>query len=313
MREVDVSHARSGGSSLDARDRARDARHGNLRSPSTRDWSGARGALFPRIALAKAYVEGDDARVTHPALLQLRHHSGRDQVDGDAEVGPHPSPTRRHLHQACPTRSDEVGASESDGQTARNQCFRVPTRPLFRRFLIGALYAPCVTTIRARQPSSPWRPARVLARGVCSARSPRRTLPCPRFVPACRAGGGLKYLAPLNVRMSVFGWIETSRARCPAASSTSDIDARARVPTTAPPRRPRSARATSRPPPSPRATPPGASRSSSSSTPAAVGSRTRVGAVSRFRSLARTEKNFIACRRSRSFGPRRRSVARRHV
>ena len=70
----------------------------------------------------------------------------------------------------------------------------------------------------------------------------------------------LKYLAPLNVRMS-FSGIETSRAKRPAESSVSDVYASARVPTTAPPRRPLSARATSRPPPSPRATPPGASPS----------------------------------------------------
>lgn len=58
-----------------------------------------------------------------------------------------------------------------------------------------------------------------------------------------------------------FGRIETSRAKRPAESSASDVYARARVPTTAPPRRPPSARATSRPPPSPRATPQGASPS----------------------------------------------------
>ena len=52
----------------------------------------------------------------------------------------------------------------------------------------------------------------------------------------------------------------------------SDADSRARVLTTAPPRRVRSARATSRPPPPPRATPPGASHSPFSDTPRVCGS-----------------------------------------
>jgi len=227
MREVDVSHARSGGSSLDARDRARDARHGNLRSPSTRDWSGARSALFPRIALAKAYVEGDDARVTHPALLQLRHHIGRDQVDGDAEVGSHPSPQRRHQHQARPTRSDggwRRGRLSIRFILVARASPRGPTQIIthhltLRRFFEGsgvsskrARSKACVTTIRARQLGSPWRPAQVHARGVCSARSAQRALPCPRFVPACCAIEPPEISRAPQRTDESFVWFETSRA-----------------------------------------------------------------------------------------------------
>ena len=82
----------------------------------------------------------------------------------------------------------------------------------------------------------------------------------------------LKYLAPLNVRMSLSFGSRRRALQRPAASSMSDADSRARVLTTTPPRRLRSARATSRPPPPPHATPPGASRSPFSDTPRVCGS-----------------------------------------
>ena len=83
----------------------------------------------------------------------------------------------------------------------------------------------------------------------------------------------LKYLAPLNVRMSLSFGSRRRALQRPAASSMSDADSRARVLTTTPPRRLRSARATSRPPPPPHATPPGASRSPFSDTHRVCGGR----------------------------------------
>lgn len=105
-REVAVVRA-TGRLGRDARDPPRRARHGRLESPSdARSIGQGRDARFFLGSPSRRHVEGDDARHTHLALLQLRHHIGRDQVDGDAEVGSHPSPRRRHRHQACPTRSD---------------------------------------------------------------------------------------------------------------------------------------------------------------------------------------------------------------
>ena len=224
---MDVRRAK-GRFARDARDPPRRARHGSLESPSdARSIGQGRDARFFLGSPSRRHVEGDDARHTHLALLQLRHHIGRDQVDGDAEVGSHPSPRRRHRHQACPTRSDGVwrrgrlscSLLSRSRQSDSPECLtRTREARSFRRrrcaFQKGALEAPCVTTTRARQLGSPWRPARVRARGVCSARSARRTLPCPRFVPACRAGDRLKYLAPLNVRMS---FSDGSRRRAQAS------------------------------------------------------------------------------------------------
>lgn len=105
-REVAVGRA-TGRLGRDARDPPRRARRGRLESPSdARSIGQGRDARFFLGSPSRRHVEGDDARHTHLALLQLRHHIGRDQVDGDAEVGSHPSPRRRHRHQACPTRSD---------------------------------------------------------------------------------------------------------------------------------------------------------------------------------------------------------------
>lgn len=105
---MDVRRAK-GRFARDARDPPRRARHGSLESPSdARSIGQGRDARFFLGSPSRGHVEGDDARHTHLALLQLRHHIGRDQVDGDAEVGSHPSPRRRHRHQACPTRSDGV-------------------------------------------------------------------------------------------------------------------------------------------------------------------------------------------------------------
>ena len=95
----------------------------------------------------------------------------------------------------------------------------------------------------------------------------------------------LKYLAPLNVRMSLSFGSRRRALQRPAASSMSDADSRARVLTTTPPRRLRSARATSRPPPPPHATPPGASRSPFSDTHRVCGGRG-------FVSLSREKPSF---------------------
>lgn len=112
------------------------------------------------------------------------------------------------------TEAGEGGASQSENILLS----LVPHHLTRSRFFEGsdvsskrALRA-CVITIRARQLGSPWRPARVHARGVCSARSAQRALPCPRFVPACCAGGPPEISRAPQRPDESFVWFETSRA-----------------------------------------------------------------------------------------------------
>ena len=112
------------------------------------------------------------------------------------------------------TEAGEGGASQSENILLS----LVPHHLTRSRPLEGSLFSSKrgASRVRHNDPRAsarlPWRPARVHARGVCSARSAQRALPCPRFVPACCAGGPPEISRAPQRPDESFVWFETSRA-----------------------------------------------------------------------------------------------------
>ena len=217
-REVDVSHARSGGLTRRcARSSATRAPREPSESVDARFVWGAKRAFFLGSPSRRRTSRETTRASRTPPFFSCATTSGVTRSTATPRsdlILPRSNATSTRRARLEVTEAGEGGASQSENILLS----LVPHHLTRSRFFEGsdvsskrALRA-CVTTIRARQLGSPWRPARVHARGVCSARSAQRALPCPRFVPACCAGGPPEISRAPQRPDESFVWFETSRA-----------------------------------------------------------------------------------------------------